>query len=80
MVTKQVRLQGLERRETHHPSFIARLDKEINVGHADPKLKAQLAALGGTVLAGLPSEFRTLVADETEKWGKVIRDADITLN
>ena len=47
------------------------------VGLADPKLKARLADLGATPLAGSPSDFGTLIADETEKWAKVIRAANI---
>ena len=42
-------------------------------GLADPKIKARLADLGGTVLAGSPADFGKLIADETEKWGKVIK-------
>jgi tripartite-type tricarboxylate transporter receptor subunit TctC len=53
------------------------LNKEINAGLADPKLKARLADLGGMVLAGSPADFGKLIADETEKWGKVIRAANI---
>ena len=44
---------------------------------ADPKMKARLADLGGTVLAGSPADFGKLIADETEKWGKVIQCANI---
>jgi tripartite-type tricarboxylate transporter receptor subunit TctC len=57
--------------------IIDRLNKEINAGLADPKLKARLHDLGGTPLAGSPAEFGTLIADETEKWGRVIRAANI---
>jgi len=53
------------------------LNKEINALLADPKIKGQLAALGGTTLAGSPADFGTLIADETEKWAKVIRTANI---
>jgi tripartite-type tricarboxylate transporter receptor subunit TctC len=53
------------------------LNKEINAGLADSKMKAHLADLGGTVLAGSPAELGKLIADETEKWGKVIRAANI---
>jgi tripartite-type tricarboxylate transporter receptor subunit TctC len=55
--------------------IVAKLNTEINAGLADPKLKARLADLGGTVLAGSPAEFGKLIADETEKWGKVVRAA-----
>ena len=53
------------------------LNKEINAGLADPKVAARFVDLGGTVLAGSPAAFGKLVADETEKWGKVIRAAGI---
>jgi tripartite-type tricarboxylate transporter receptor subunit TctC len=55
--------------------LISRLNTEINAGLADPKLKARLADLGGTPLPGPPAAFGKLIADETEKWGKVVRTA-----
>jgi tripartite-type tricarboxylate transporter receptor subunit TctC len=57
--------------------IIDKLNKEINAGLADPKVKARLADLGGAVLPGAPADFGKLIADETEKWGKVIRAANI---
>jgi len=57
--------------------IVDKLNTEINAGLADPRLKAQLADLGGIILGGSPDDFRTLVAEETEKWGKVIRAANI---
>ena len=57
--------------------IIDRLNKEINAGLADPKLKAKLGDLGAIVLAGSPAEFGKLIADETDKWAKVIRAANI---
>ena len=57
--------------------IVDRLNKEINTGLADRKIKARLADLGGMVLAGSPADFGKLIADETEKWGKVIRAAGI---
>jgi len=57
--------------------IIGKLNKEINAALADPVLKARFADLGGTVLPGSPAEFGKLIADETEKWGKVIRAANI---
>jgi tripartite-type tricarboxylate transporter receptor subunit TctC len=57
--------------------IVDRLNKEINAGLAVPTVKARLTDLGGTVLAGSPSDFGKLIADETEKWGKVIRAAGI---
>ncbi len=53
--------------------IIDRLNKEINAILADPKAKARLAELGATVLAGSPADFGKLVAEETEKWGKVVK-------
>ena len=57
--------------------IVDKLNKEINAGLADPKIKARFANLGGTVLPLSPSDFGKLIADETEKWGKVIRAANI---
>ncbi len=57
--------------------IIDKLNKEINAGLADPKLKAQLADLGGIILGGSPGNFRTLIAEETEEWAKVIHAANI---
>ena len=57
--------------------IVEKLNREINAGLADPKIKARFADLGGTVLPLSPSDFCKLIADETEKWGKVIRAANI---
>jgi tripartite-type tricarboxylate transporter receptor subunit TctC len=59
------------------PQIIDKLNTEINAGLANPKFKAQLASLGGTVLLGSPADFGKLIADETEKWAKVIQSAGI---
>jgi len=56
---------------------IGKLNSEINNALADPKIKARLADLGTTLLGGSPDEFGKLIADETEKWGKIIRAAGI---
>ena len=53
------------------------INREINAGLANPKLKARLAELGGTALPGSSVDFGKLIADETEKWAKVIRAANI---
>jgi tripartite-type tricarboxylate transporter receptor subunit TctC len=58
-------------------AIVDKLNKEINAALADPKMKARLADLGGMILAGSPADFRSLIAEETEKWGKVIRAANI---
>src|SRR5262245_39106407 len=56
--------------------IVAKLNTEVNAALADPNMKARLADLGGTVLAGSPAEFGKLIVDETEKWGRVIRAAN----
>jgi tripartite-type tricarboxylate transporter receptor subunit TctC len=53
--------------------IIEMLNREINAALADPKIKSRLADLGGTVLLGSPTDFGMLIADETEKWGKVVK-------
>jgi tripartite-type tricarboxylate transporter receptor subunit TctC len=58
-------------------AVIERLNQAINAALADPKIKARLADLGATVLPGSPADFAKLIAEETEKWGKVIRAANI---
>jgi tripartite-type tricarboxylate transporter receptor subunit TctC len=60
--------------------IVEKLSKEINAGLADPKLKARLANLGGVVIGGSPADFGKLIADETEKWGKVVPAANIKPN
>ena len=57
--------------------IIDKLNQEVNAALADPKVKARLADLGGTPLPGSPAEFGKLIAEETEKWAKVIRAANI---
>jgi tripartite-type tricarboxylate transporter receptor subunit TctC len=57
--------------------IVGKLNSEINVALNDPKMRARLADLGGTVLPGSPSDFGKLIAEDTEKWGKVIRTANI---
>ena len=55
------------------PAIIDVLNGALNEGLADPKLKARFADLSATVIPGSPAEFRRLVADETEKWSKVVK-------
>jgi len=57
--------------------MVDKLNKEINAGLADPKIKARFADLGGEVLVLSPAHFGNFIVDETEKWGKVIRAANI---
>jgi tripartite-type tricarboxylate transporter receptor subunit TctC len=59
------------------PEIIEKLNREINAGLADPKIKARLFDLGGTALSGSPADFGKLIADETEKWAKIIGSAGI---
>jgi tripartite-type tricarboxylate transporter receptor subunit TctC len=57
--------------------IVDKLNEAINAGLADPTIKARLADLGGVPMPMSPAEFGKLIADETEKWGKVIRAANI---
>jgi len=57
--------------------IVNKLNKEVNAALGDPKMKVRLADLGGTPLPGSPVQFSKFIADETEKWGKVIRAANI---
>jgi tripartite-type tricarboxylate transporter receptor subunit TctC len=56
---------------------IDRIEREINAGLADPKMKARFADLGGMPMPMTPAEFGKLIADEAEKWAKVIRKGNI---
>jgi tripartite-type tricarboxylate transporter receptor subunit TctC len=69
--------QGLGAPGNTPAEIVDKLNKEINAALSDPKIKARLADLGGTVLSGSPADFGRLIAGETEKWGKVIRAANI---
>jgi tripartite-type tricarboxylate transporter receptor subunit TctC len=69
--------QGIGVPKNTPAEIVRRLNQEINAGLADPKIKARLADVGGAVLTGSSAEFGKLIADETEKWGKVIRAANI---
>jgi tripartite-type tricarboxylate transporter receptor subunit TctC len=69
--------QGVGAPKNTPTAIIDKLNSEINAVIADPKMKARLADLGGTVLSGSPADFGKLIADETAKWGKVIKSAGI---
>jgi tripartite-type tricarboxylate transporter receptor subunit TctC len=69
--------QGLCAPRNTPTDIIDKLNKEINTALVDPKMKARFADLGGTPLAGSPAEFGKLIADDTDKWAKVIRAANI---
>ena len=59
--------------------IVEKLNREINAALADPKLKARLAELGAEPMMMTPAEFEKFIVAETEKWGKVIRAANIKL-
>jgi tripartite-type tricarboxylate transporter receptor subunit TctC len=58
-------------------AIIDLLNKQLNAGLADPKIKARIEELGGTVVGGTPAEFEKIISDATEKWAKVIKFAGI---
>ena len=60
--------------------IVDKLNQEINAGLADPTLKARLVDLGGVPMAVTPAEFGKFIADETEKWGKVVKFAGLKVN
>src|SRR5215468_1399900 len=68
---------GLGAPKSMPTGFIDTLNREINAALADAKFKARFADLGGTPIPGSPGDFGKLIADETEKWGKVIRAGNI---
>jgi tripartite-type tricarboxylate transporter receptor subunit TctC len=57
--------------------IVDRLNREINAGLADPKIRARLADTGAAPFAGTPGDFGRFMADETEKWAKVVKFAGI---
>jgi tripartite-type tricarboxylate transporter receptor subunit TctC len=57
--------------------IVEKLNTEINAALADPKMKARLAEWGATALPGSPADFGKLIAEETEKWGKVVKFAGV---
>jgi tripartite-type tricarboxylate transporter receptor subunit TctC len=59
--------------------IVEKLNKEINRALVDPSIKARITELAASVLSGSPADFGKLIADETEKWGKVIRVANIKI-
>src|SRR5262245_2404602 len=68
---------GVGAPKTTPAEIIEKLNEEINAGLAEPKMKSRLADLGGTPLLGSPADLGKLIADETEKWAKVIKSAGI---
>jgi tripartite-type tricarboxylate transporter receptor subunit TctC len=66
-------LYGIGAPKNTSPEIVDKLNKEVNAALADPKFKARFADLGATTLPGSPADFGKLIADETEKWGKVVK-------
>jgi tripartite-type tricarboxylate transporter receptor subunit TctC len=64
---------GVGAPKTTPVEIVDKLNKEVNAALDDPKMKARLADLGGVALPGSPAEFGKLIADETEKWAKVVK-------
>ena len=83
MITARSPQRRLITCRTHTPStagateIVDKLNTEINAALADPKMKARLAEWGATALPGSPADFGKLIAEETEKWGKVVKFAGI---
>jgi tripartite-type tricarboxylate transporter receptor subunit TctC len=65
--------QGIGAPKNTPPEIIRKLNNEINAGLADPRIRVRIAELGGTELIGSPADFGKLIADETEKWAKVVK-------
>jgi tripartite-type tricarboxylate transporter receptor subunit TctC len=70
-------LEGIGVPKNTAPEIIETLNKEINAVVADPKIKARLVGLGVEPMSMTPAEFRKFIAEETEKWGEVVRTAKI---
>ena len=68
---------GLGAPRNTSPQIISKPNTEINAAFADSRMKARFADFGGSALGGKPSDFGKLIANETEKWGKVVRFANI---
>ena len=68
---------GVGTRRNVPAEIVERLNRELNAGLADPDIKARLADLGGSPLAGSPADFGKFLVGESEKWAKVIKFAGI---
>ena len=74
-------IYGLVAPKATPPAIVGTLNREVNAALADPKMKARLTGdLGGTVLSLSPAEFGKLIADETEKWRKVVEFAGVSVD
>jgi tripartite-type tricarboxylate transporter receptor subunit TctC len=68
---------GIDAPKNTPAEIVQKLNREINAALADPKMKARLADLGGVPMSMTPAEFGKFIADETEKWAKVVKFAGI---
>jgi tripartite-type tricarboxylate transporter receptor subunit TctC len=68
---------GITAPKSTSPEIVAKLNREINAGLADPKMKARFSELGGVPVPTTPADFGKFIADETEKWAKVVKFAGI---
>jgi tripartite-type tricarboxylate transporter receptor subunit TctC len=59
-------------------AIIDKLNKEVNAALADPAMQAKLGELGGTLIAGTPEDFGKIIAQETDKWAKVVKATGAT--
>ena len=71
--------QGIGAPKNTPAEIVERLNKEINAGLVDPKIKEHLADLGSMPTPMSPAEFKQMIVEETEKWAKVIHEANIPL-
>jgi tripartite-type tricarboxylate transporter receptor subunit TctC len=69
--------EGIAAPKTTPPEIVDKLNTAINAGFADQRFKARLADLGGDGMPGTPADFAKVIADETEKWGKVVKFAGL---
>jgi hypothetical protein len=74
-----IKCRGIGAPKDTPANIVSKLNNEITAGLADPKIKERLADLGGEAKPMTPAEFGKLITDETEKWAKVIRAANIKL-
>jgi tripartite-type tricarboxylate transporter receptor subunit TctC len=70
-------IQGIAAPKNTPPEIVEKLNRAINAALVDPKIKTRLADIGGAPLVGSSADYATLIASETEKWGKVIKFASI---
>jgi len=77
---EQIGWYGIVAPKNTPPEIIARLNTVVNAAFVDPKMKARFVEMGATVFPGSPAEFGKFVADDTEKWAKVVKFAGIKVD